>query len=165
MVEFRLSYLRLAKQHIIYQAQLPRIPLSFEFRCTAHTIMYDLTQIDVDLILCIMSTERERRFLHLIRTFGSLSETQLLLNRTSWWFASRLDENYSLNYLPQIFTASEDRRRLLSHFPSTSMKILLKAVLRTYIRLSNLSSSLIGPPTCDIPLDVYQLKKTHTFIQ
>ncbi|CAF3909015.1 unnamed protein product, partial [Rotaria sordida] len=167
MVEFRLSYLRLAKQHVVYRAQLPRISLSNEFRRTARTIITDLTQINIDLILCIMSTERETQFVRLIKEFGSLPIIQLLLNRTSWWFASRLDETHDFNYLPRIFTASEDRRRTLSNFSSTSMKILLNAVLKTYIHLPNLStksSLLIGPSSCDRQLNVYQLKKTHTFI-
>ncbi|CAF0771859.1 unnamed protein product [Rotaria sordida] len=168
MVEFRLSYLRLAKQHVVYRAQLPRISLSNEFRRTARTIITDLTQINIDLILCIMSTERETQFVRLIKEFGSLPIIQLLLNRTSWWFASRLDETHDFNYLPRIFTASEDRRRTLSNFSSTSMKILLNAVLKTYIHLPNLStksSLLIGPSSCDRQLNVYQLKKTHTFIK
>ncbi|CAF4309973.1 unnamed protein product, partial [Rotaria sp. Silwood2] len=168
MVEFRLSYLRLAKQIIVYRAQLPRISLSNEFRRTARTIINDLTQIDIDLILCMMSTERETQFVRLIKEFGSLSIIQLLLNRTSWWFASRLDETHNFNYLPKIFTASEDRRRTLSNFSSTSMKILLNAVLKTYIRLSNLSTTsslLIGPTACDSQLNVHHLKKTHMFIQ
>ncbi|CAF0746785.1 unnamed protein product [Rotaria sp. Silwood1] len=168
MVEFRLSYLRLAKQHIIYRAQLPRISLSNEFRRTARTIIYDLTQIDIDLILCVMSTERETQFVRLIKEFGSLSIIQLLLNRTSWWFASRLDETHDFNYLPKTFTASEDRRRTLSNFSSTSMKILLNAVLKTYIHLPNLSTTsslFIGPSTCDSRLNVHQSKKTAMFIK
>jgi hypothetical protein len=168
MVEYRLSYLRLAKQHIIYKAQLPRISLSNELRRTARTIIYDLTKLDMDLILCIMSTERELQFVRLIKELGSSSISQLLLNRTSWWFASRLGETHSLNYFPKIFTASEDRRRTLSHFSSMSMKILLNAVLKTYVRLSNVSSLstlLIGPATCDTRLNVFQLRKTHMFIR
>jgi hypothetical protein len=168
MVEYRLSYLRLAKQHIVYQAQLPRISLSYELQRKARIIIYDLTQIDIDLIFCIMSTERELQFVRLIKELGSSSITQLLLNRTSWWFASRLGEVHGLNYLPKIFTASEDRRRTLSHFSSTSMKVLLNAVLRTYIRLSNIStisSLIIGPTTCDARLNVHQLRKTHMFIK
>jgi hypothetical protein len=168
MVEYRLSYLRLAKQNIVYRAQLPRVSLSHELHRTARIIIHDLTQIDIDLILCIMSTERELQFIRLIKELGSLSITQLLLNRTSWWFASRLGETHGLNYFPKIFTASEDRRRTLSHFSSTSMKILLNAVLRTYISLSNIStisSLLIGPTTCDMQLNLYQLTKTHMFIK
>jgi hypothetical protein len=79
MVEYRLSYLRLAKQHIIYKAQLPRISLSNELRRTARTIIYDLTKLDMDLILCIMSTERELQFVRLIKELGSSSISQLLL--------------------------------------------------------------------------------------
>jgi hypothetical protein len=115
-----------------------------------------------------MSTERELQFVRLIKELGSLSITQLLLNRTSWWFASRLSETQGLNYFPKIFTASEDRRRTLSQFSSTTMKILLNAVLKTYIRLPNIStisSLFIGPTTCDMPLNIYQLRKTHMFIR
>jgi hypothetical protein len=168
MVEYRLSYLRLAKQNIIYQAQLPRISLSNVLRRTARTIIYDLTKLDIDLILCIMSTEREIQFVRLIRELGSSSITQLLLNRTSWWFTSRLDETYELSYFPKIFTASEDRRRMVTQFASTGVKILLNAILKTYIRLSNtstLTTSFIGPATCDIRLNVFQLRKTHMFIK
>jgi hypothetical protein len=168
MIEYRLSYLRLAKQHIVYRAQLPRISLSHEFRRTARTIIYDLTKVDIDLIFCVMSTERELQFIRLIKEIGSLSISQLLLNRTSWWFASRLGETHGSNYFPKIFTASEDRRRTLSHFSSTTMKILLNAVLRTYIRLPNtssVSSLFIGPTSCDIQLNVHQLRKTHMFIK
>jgi hypothetical protein len=49
-----------------------------------------------------------------------------------------------------------------------SMKILLNAVLKTYVRLSNVSSLstlLIGPATCDTRLNVFQLRKTHMFIR
>ncbi|CAF3314780.1 unnamed protein product [Rotaria socialis] len=168
MVEFRLSYLRLAKQHIVYRALLPRISFSHEFNHAAHTIIYDLARIDIHLILCIMSTERETQFVRLIKEFSSTPIKQLLLNRTSWWFASRLDEMHELNYFPKIFTASEDRRRTLSNFSSTSMKILLNAVLKTYIRLpdaSAISSLLIGSPTCDSRLNQQQLRKTHMFIK
>jgi hypothetical protein len=168
MVEYRLTYLRLAKQHIVYQAQLPRISLSHEFRRTARVIIYDLTQIDIDLILCIMSSERELQFIRLIREVGSLSITQLLLNRTSWWFASPLGETYDFNYFPKIYTASADRRRTLTHFSITSMRILLNAVLKTYIRLQTvptISTLLIGPTTCDIQLNGYELRKTQMFIK
>lgn len=168
MVEFRLSYLRLAKQHIVYRAQLPRISLSYEFRRTARTIINDLLRIDVDLILCIMSTERETQFVRLIKEIGSPSISQLLLNRTSWWFASRLDEAHGLNYFPKIFTASEDRRRTLSQFSSISVNILLIAILKTYIRLPNvpiISSSFIGPSTCDMRWNAHQLRKTQAFIK
>ena len=140
MVEYRLAYLRLAKQHIVYRAQLPRVSLSQELRRSARIIIYDLTQIDIDLILCIMSTERELQFVRLIKELGSVSITQLLLNRTSWWFASHLGETHDFNYFPKIYTASADRRRTLSHFSVTSMKILLNAVLKTYIRLQNIPS-------------------------
>ena len=168
MVEYRFTYLRLAKQHIVYRAQLPRVSLSHELRRAARTIIHDLTQINIDLIFCVMSTERESQFVRLIKESGSSYISQLLLNRTSWWFASRLGETHGLNYFPKIFTASEDRRRTLSHFSSTSMKMLLNAVLRTYIRLPNIStasSTLIGPTHCDIPLTGDQLRRTHMFIK
>jgi len=73
MVEYRLAYLHVAKQHIIYRAQLPRVSLSDELRRTARTIVYDLIQLDIDLILCVMSTERQLQFVHLIKESGSLS--------------------------------------------------------------------------------------------
>lgn len=169
MVEYRLSYLRLAKQYIVYRAQFPRISLNQELRRRARIIIYDLTQINVDLIFCIMSTERELQFVRLIKEVGSSWTNQLLLNRTSWWFASRLGEKHELNYFPKIFTASEDRRRTLSHFSSTSMKILLNAVIRTYNRLFNSfsqsSSMLIGPASCDIQISGEQLRKTEIFIK
>ncbi|CAF0763066.1 unnamed protein product [Adineta steineri] len=168
MVEYRLSYLRLAKHYIIYQAQLPRISLSHELHYKARIIIYDLTQIDTDLILCIMSTERQLQFVRLIKEYGSLSAMQLLLNRTSWWFASRLGERDGFNYFPKIYTASADRSRTLAHFPSTGLKILLNAIVKTYIRVSNittLSSLYIGPSSCNIQLNEYQLRKTHAFIK
>ncbi|CAF4544094.1 unnamed protein product, partial [Rotaria magnacalcarata] len=71
---------------------------------------------------------------------------------------------HELNYFPKIFTASEDRRRTLSNFSSTSMKILLNAVIKTYIRLPNtstISSLLIGSPTCDSRPNQQQLRKTQ----
>jgi hypothetical protein len=168
MVEYRFSYLRLAKQHIVYRAQLPRISSSDELRRTARIIIYELLQRNIDLIFCMMSTERELHFVRLIKEFGSSWSSQMLLNRTSWWFASRLGEKHGLSYFPKIFTASEDRRRTLSHFSSTSMKMLLNAVIRTYIRLSNistLSSLWIGPKNCDSQLSGEQLRKTHVFIK
>ncbi len=168
MVEYRFVYLRLAKQHIVYRAQLPRVSLSHKLRRAARTIIYDLTQLNIDLIFCIMSTERGLQFVRLIKELGSLSIADLLLNRTSWWFASRLEETHGLSYFPKVFTAREDRRRTLSHFSNKSLEILLNAVLKTYIRLSNISSisSLtIGPTTCDTRLNVHQLRKTHLFIK
>ena len=168
MVEYRFAYLRLAKQHIVYRAQLPRVSLSRELRRTARTIIHDLTQMNIDLIFCILSTEREFQFVRLVKESGSSYISQLLLNRTSWWFASRLGETHGLNYFPKIFTASEDRRRTLSHFSSTSMKMLLNAVLRTYLRLPNVSTAsatLIGPPRCDSLSTGDQLRRTHMFIK
>lgn len=168
MVEFRLSYLRLAKQHIVYRAQLPRVSLSHEFNRAVTVVVYDLVRIEIDLILCVMSTERETQFVRLIKEFTAQPIKQLLLNRTSWWFASRLDEAHDFSYFPKVFTASEDRRRTLSNFSSTSMKTLLNAVLKTYIRLPNtstVSSLLIGPPTCDSRLHQHELRKTNMFIK
>jgi hypothetical protein len=48
------------------------------------------------------------------------------------------------------------------------MKILLNSVLKTYIRLTNISTTsslLIGPPACDMQLNLQQLRKTHMFIK
>lgn len=166
MVEYRLSYLRLAKQHIIYRAHIPRISLYDELRRSARIIIHDLLHVNVDLIFCMMSTERELQFVRLIKELGQYWPSQHLLNRTSWWFASRLGETHGLNYFPKIFTASEDRRRTLSHFSSTSMKMLLNAVLKTYLRLPPASTStLIGPTNCDTPLHGEQLKRTQMFIK
>jgi hypothetical protein len=164
MVEYRLSYLRIAKQHIIYQAHLPRVSLLFDLRHTARKIITDLTELSIDAILCVMSTERELQFIRLIKELGTVSETNLLLNKTSWWFASRLGEIRNLTYFPKIYTANVDRRRLLSHFSSSSMKILLNAVIRTYIRLP-ISSLFIGSTNCAIQQSGHQLRKTHMFIQ
>ena len=166
MVEYRFSYLRLAKQHIIYRAHLPRVSLTDELRRSARIIIHELLQLNVDLIFCMMSTERELQFVRLIKELGSLWPSQFLLNRTSWWFASRLGETHGLNYFPKIFTASEDRRRTLSHFSSTSMKMLLNAVLKTYLRIPPTSTSaLIGPTNCDMPLHGEQLRRTQMFIR
>jgi len=164
MVEYRLSYLRIAKQHIIYQAHLPRVSLLFDLRHTARKIITDLTELNIDAILCVMSTERELQFIRLIKELGTVSETNLLLNKTSWWFASRLGEIRNLTYFPKIYTANVDRRRLLSHFSSSSMKILLNAVIRTYIRLP-ISSLFIGATNCAIQQSVHQLRKTRMFIE
>ncbi|UJR33028.1 hypothetical protein I4U23_020487 [Adineta vaga] len=93
---------------------------------------------------------------------------QLLLNRTSWWFASRMTEPYGFFYLPKIHTAIADRSRTLSHFPTASMKIVINAIIKTYIRVTNIphmSSLFIGPPTCDNLLDGSRLKKTQIFIK
>ena len=164
MIEYRLAYLRLAKQHIIYRAHLPRVSLLFNLRPTARQIITDLTELNIDVILCVMSTERELQFVRLIKEFSTLSETNLLLNKTSWWFASRLGEIRNLTYFPKIYTANEDRRRLLSHFSSSNMKILLNAVIRTYIRLP-ISSLFIGTTNCAIQQTMHQLRKTHMFIK
>jgi len=168
MIEYRLTYLRIAKQHIIYRAQFPRISLTSEIRRAAQTIIYDLARIHVDLILCLMSTERELQFVRLINELGSPTISQYLFNQTSWWFASRLYETKKSNFFPNIYTAKENRIKTLSNFPSTSMKILLNSALRTYIRLTNMSgmSSLwIGPSTCDNRLDSQEIKKTQMFIK
>ena len=75
MVEYRLSYLRLAKQFIIYRAHIPRISLLYNLSSRAKKIISDLTKLHIDLILCIMSTEREIQFVRLIRELGSSSIT------------------------------------------------------------------------------------------
>jgi hypothetical protein len=164
MIEYRLSYLRLAKQHIIYKAQVPRVSLLYELRSRAKEIVSDLMKLHVDLIFCVMSTERELQFVRLIKDYNSISVTHVLLNQTSWWFVSRLGEIRNLTYFPKIYTASEDRRRLLSQFSSLSAKILLNAVLRTYIRLP-ISSLFIGSTNCGSQQNIYQLRKTHMFIK
>jgi len=164
MIEYRFSYLRLAKQQIIYQAYIPRISLLYDLHYRARKIISDLTKLNIDLILCIMSTERELQFVRLIKYFSTVSETNLLLNKTSWWFASRIDEIRNLTYFPKIYTANEDRRKLLSQFSSSSMKILLNAVLRTYIRLP-ISSFFMGTTNCAVQQNIQQLTKTHMFIK
>ena len=164
MTEYRLSYLRIAKQHIIYRAHLPRVSATSTLHRTARRIIFDLVHLQLDLILCIMSTERELQFVRLIKDSTSPSVTDLLLNRTSWWFASRLGENRSGNHFPKIYTANEDRRYLLSHFASSSMKILLGAVLRTYIRLP-ISSVVFGTTSCTSQSSLQQLTRTRLFIQ
>ena len=153
MIEYRVSFFHLIKQHIIYRANLPRISLLYGFRHRARRIISDLVQLDIDLILCMMSTERELQFVHLIKQFGTLSERNLLLNRTSWWFASRLGENRNFTIFPKIYTASEDRERLLSQFARSSIKILLNAILQTYIRLP-ISNLFIGPKSCTIEQNI-----------
>lgn len=168
MVEYRLSYLRLAKQHIVYRAQLPRVSLSDELRRTARTIIYDLIQHDIDLILCIMSTERQLQFVHLIKETGSIAVANLLFNRTSWWFASSFDETHGLNNYLKIYTFSKERHRTLNEFLSGSLKVLMNAVVKTYLRLLNtttISTSWIGPTSCDTRMNVQQLRKTHLFIK
>ena len=164
MTEYRLSYLRIAKQHIIYRAHLPRVSATSELRRTARKVIFDLAHLQLDLILCIMSTERELQLVRLIKDFHSQAISDLLLNRTSWWFASRLGENRSGNHFPKIYTASEDRRYLLSHFASTSVKILFTAVLRTYIRLP-ISSAVFGSTSCTSQSSVHQLSRTRLFMQ
>jgi hypothetical protein len=164
MVEYRLSYLRITKQHIIYQAHIPRVSNLYNLHRSARKIISDLTKINIDLILCVMSTERESQFIRLIKQLGTIYESNLLLNKTKWWFASRLDDIRNATYFPKIYTANEDRRRLLSHFSSTVMKILLNAILRTYIRLP-ISSLFMSPMTCAVQQNKYQLKKTQMFIQ
>ncbi|UJR14140.1 hypothetical protein I4U23_001134 [Adineta vaga] len=164
MVEYRLTYLRLAKQHIIYQAHLPRISLLFNFRQTTRKILTDLSELEIDLILCIMSTERELQFLRFIEEFGSNFEIKVLLYNTSWWFASQIDEIRNLSYVPKTHTEHTDRRKLFSFFSNSSMKILLNAVVRTYIRLP-ISSSFIGTTNCAIQQSENQLEKTQMFIK
>ncbi|CAF1181412.1 unnamed protein product [Adineta ricciae] len=164
MVEHRLTYLRLAKQHIIYRAHLPRVSLLFDLRQSTRKILMDLSELDIDLILCIMSTERELQFLRFIEDFGTSSQIRILLDKTSWWFASRLGEIRNLSYVPKIHTENTDRRNFFSYFSNSSMKILFNAVIRTYIRLP-ISSSSIGTTNCAIRQSEQQLKKTHMFIK
>lgn len=164
MVEYRLSYLRLAKQHIVYRAHLPRISLFYDFRHKARKILTDLKELNIDLILCVMSTERELQFIRLVKKLNATSDINFLLNKTSWWFASRLGEIRNSTYFPKIYTASEDRRRLLGQFAISSMKILLNAVIRTYIRLP-MSSSSIGATNCMSQQSRNQLRKTDMFIK
>ncbi|CAF1208716.1 unnamed protein product [Rotaria magnacalcarata] len=164
MVEYRLSYLRLTKQHIIYRAHLPRISLLYDLNRRAAKIIADLKEIKIDLILCIMSTERELQFIRLIKKMNSASEMNLLLNKTSWWFASRLGDIHNSAYLPKIYTANEDRRRLLGQFESSSIKVLLHAVIRTYIRIP-ISSLSIGAGNCATQQNTNQLRKTDLFIK
>jgi hypothetical protein len=164
MTEYRFSYLRIAKQHIIYQAQIPRVSDLYELHHSARKIISDLTRINIDLILCILSTERESQFIRLIKRLSTNSESNILLNQTKWWFASRLDDIRNMTYFPKIYTANEDRRRLLSHFSVTVMKILLNAILKAYIRLP-LSSFFMSPTSCGIQQNTYQLQKTQMFIQ
>lgn len=170
MVEYRLSYLRLARQHIVYRAQLPRVSLSDELRRSARTIIYDLIQTDFDLILCVMSTERQLLFVDLIKETGSLAITNLLFNRTSWWFTSSFDETHGVNNYLKTYTFSKERQRTINEFLSGSLKVLLNAVVKTYLRLLNTttiptSSSTIGPTRCDTRMTIEQLRKTHTFIK
>lgn len=164
MLEYRLSYLQLAKQHIVYRAHLPRVSLSYDLHQRARKIIYDLTKLNIDLILCIMSTERELQLIRLIKELNKSSDMNLLLNKTSWWFASRLGEVHNLAYFPTIYTANEDRRRLLGQFSSSSIKILLSAVIKTYIRLPP-SSLSIGTTNCALQQSAHQLVKTRMFIQ
>ncbi|CAF1117625.1 unnamed protein product [Rotaria sordida] len=165
MIEYRLTYLHLAKQHIIYRAHLPRISLLFNLHHRVRKIIFDLKQLNIDLILCIMSTERELQFIRFIKEYNISSEMDFLLNKTSWWFASRLGEIRNLTYFPKIYTANEDRQRLLGQFSSSSIKILLNAVIKTYIRLPISSSLFIGTSNCAIQQNLYQLTKTHLFIK
>lgn len=166
MVEYRLSYLRLARQHIVYRAQLPRVSLADELRRSARTIIYDLIQTDFDLILCVMSTERQLQFVHLIKETGSVAITNLLFNRTSWWFTSSFDETHGVNNYLKTYTFSKERQRTINEFLSGSLKVLLNAVVKTYLRLLNTTTtSTIGPTRCDTRMNVEQLRKTHAFIR
>lgn len=164
MIEYRFSYLRLAKQHIIYRAHIPRISLLYDLHHKAKKIINDLINLNIDLIFCIMSTEREVQFIRLIKELSTITESDLLLNRTSWWFASRLGEIRNLTYFPKIYTANEDRKRLFSHFSNLAMKILLNATITTYIRLPS-SSLSIGTNNCSTQQNIHELEKTHMFIK
>ena len=161
MIEYRLTYLCLAKQDIIYRAHVPR---SWNFSLTTRKIIGDLRNLEVDLILCLMSSEREIEFLRLIDRLSTKSERNFLLNRTSWWFASRIGEIRNLSFSPMIFTATEDRRRMVNHFTRSNIKILLMVILRTYIRVPY-SSLLIGSTNCQQRKSIDQLAKTNLFIQ
>ena len=164
MIEYRFAYLPLAKQHIIYRAHLPRVSRVYELRRAARKIILDLAELQIDLVLCLMSTEREIQFVRLINEIGSVSVTQLLLNRTSWWFASGLGEFRTQNYMPKIYTANEDRRRLLGQFSISTMRILLNAVLRTYNGLP-VSFAHIGSTNCARRSTAEQLTRTNMFIR
>ena len=164
MTEYRLLYVRSAKQDIIYRAYLPRVSLLNELHHSAREIISDLTEIKVDVILCITSTERVTQLMRTIVRLGTPFETNLLLNQTKWWFASRLDNKRGETPFPESYTATEDRREIISHFSSSMMKTLLNAILRTYIRLP-ISSSIMSPTNCAIPQNAHQLQKTHTFIR
>ena len=164
MTEYRLLYVRLAKQDIIYRAYLPRVSVLNDLHHFTRRIISDLTEINIDVILCIMSTVRESQFMRAIIQLSTNSEANLLLNQTKWWFASRLDEKRNNTYYPKVYSANEDRRRLFSHFSSSIMKILVNAIMKTYIRLP-ISSFMMGPTKCATPQNAHQLRKTHTFIQ
>lgn len=165
MTEYRLLYTRSAKQDIIYRAYLPRVSVgNSDVQNFTRRILSDLIEIKIDVILCIMSTERESQFMRTIIQLSTDAEADLLLNQTKWWFASRLDEKRDNTYYPKVYSANEDRRRLFSHFSSSIMKILVNAIMRTYSRLP-ISSSIMGPTKCATPQSVHQLRKTDTFIQ
>jgi len=164
MIEYRFTYLQLAKQHIIYRAHIPRISLLYDLHYQAKKIISDLVKLNIDLIFCIMSTEREVQFIRLIKELSTETEINLLLNKTSWWFASRLGEIRNLTYFPKIYTANEDRRRLLSQFSSSTTKILLNSIIKTYIRLP-ISSLFMGTSNCAIQQNIHQLEKTNMFIK
>jgi hypothetical protein len=164
MIEYRLAYLRLSKQHIVYRAHIPRASSTAEIRQTARQLIDDLIDQQLDLILCILSTERESQLIRFIKDLSSSTISHRLLNRTNWWFASRLGDIRHASFFPRIYTANEDRRRLLSHFSSSSMKILFNAIVRTYIRLP-MSSFVFGSTSCHSQPTMHQLSKTHMFIQ
>lgn len=164
MIEYRLSYLRVAKQHIVYQAYLPRVSFGSPVHPSIKTMIDELTNLNIDLILCLLSTDRQLQLLSVIRNLTSPAVSDLLLNRTNWWFASRLGENRSQIVTPMTYTASEDRRRLFSHFSILSMKFLLNTVLRTYIRLP-LSTTRFGSKDCLSDGTVEQIERTRIFVQ
>ena len=164
MIEYRFAYLSLAKQFIVYRAHLPRVSRVYELRRSARKIIADLAELQIDLVLCLLSTEREIHLVRLIKEVGSVSITQLLLNRTSWWFASGLGEFRTESYMPKIYTANEDRRRLLGQFSMSTMRILLNAVLRTYNSLP-VSFEQIGSTNCTRQSTAAQLTRTNMFIR
>lgn len=169
MLEYRLTYLKIAKQFIVYRAQLPRISVNQDFQKAARTIVIELTEANVDLIFCIMSTSRQTQFINSIKQLKSPQINQLLFNETSWWFASRISDAHDVGFLPRILTVTEDRQRAYTHFSIINIKIILNSILKTYNRLCNLypgnSSSLIGPQACDRLNNDEQMKKTQMFIK
>lgn len=164
MIEYRLSYLRVAKQHIIYRAHLPRISRTSKLHQSIEKMIEELTSLNIDLILCLMSTDRQLQLLNLIQNLSSPTIRDQLLNRTSWWFASRLAENRTHIVTPMTYTAGEDRRRLFNHFSSLSMKTLLNAILRTYIRLP-ISLIRVGSKNCLTESTNEQIRRTQIFVE
>ena len=164
MTEYRLLYVRQAKQDIIYRAYVPSVSLVSDLHPSIRRIISDLVEVKVDVILCVMSTERVTQFMRAIVNLSTPWESNHLLNHSKWWFASRLDDRRNSTYYPKVYSANEDRDRLFSHFSSSIMKILLNAILRTYIRLP-MSSSMMSPAKCAARQSAHQLQRTQTFIR